>query len=1074
MADPILSRTCVDRGGTFTDIVTIDASGVSVRKVPSDGAVVGDHAVGVLTVGTTVATNAALTRSGAQVTLFITSGFAGLVHTGDMTRRALFDPDAAWPDLPIRECVDVNERIRWDGSIAQPLELPDLPSQPPQSIAVVLLNSSRNSAHEDRLAAWLQQRYPQTPISTGHTLSPGVGLLARLETTVLDAAMTPLLRQAFARDRLPPGTRAIRSDASLCDANQLRAPDALLSGPAGGVLAVQHVARMAGFAHAVGLDMGGTSTDVCRVDVHSPIPRADELRIAGLRVRRPSVDVQTIAAGGGSVVSHRSGQLCIGPESAGADPGPQCYGRGGPPTVTDAALALGWMDPAAFDPPLNPSAVSLPDRAEAVVDLAQELMAHAVEALAVQRGVSLTDHALVAYGGAAGQHAAGVAERLGIQTVLVHPLASVLSAFGQLMAAFGDEVSRAIWLPLHDAHAVLPTVFDELKSTLATFIHYESWVRVRVHGTDHAVRLPWSPSSDLRAAYHAHSDVSDAVPAHAQLEVVDAIVVGTTPGQALPNITNDPFGVGTKRISGPHVLTTPTTSIVIPRGWCAHWSDRLLVLTHVAVSVRTAATDAHGAALWGARFMATATQGGERLRRLARSVNIRERLDFSCAVFDGAGHLIANAPHIPVHLGAMGACVRDLITHVPTAPTGSAWLTNDPTVGGSHLPDLTVITPVDHQGERFFVASRGHHVDVGGISPGSMPARSTSLSQEGVVFRRVRIDLELPQETLAQTRAPVTVAADLHAQIAANRFMAKHLVSLGPAAELTRWMATLRALAEQAVRECIRDLPLGHAEDVIGGVPICLNLYRDGQDLAVDFTGTQGPHAGNLNAPKAVVQAAVLYWLRVLVGCGMPLNDGALAPISLRIPEPSVLAPLPDSAVAGGNVETSQRVVDLLFRATDQRAGSQGTMNNLTIGGADWAHYETIGGGQGASAVGPGQSARQVHMTNTRATDPEVLEARTPLRVECIAQRIGSGGDGEHPGGDGLIRELSTTVACTATLLATRRSRGARGTRAADGLPARDALCRGGIWQAWDGEETALEPGDRIRVETPGGGGWSS
>jgi 5-oxoprolinase (ATP-hydrolysing) len=620
---------------------------------------------------------------------------------------------------------------------------------------------------------------------------------------------------------------------------------------------------------------------------------------------------------------------------------------------------------------------------------------------------------------------------------------------------------------------VLPNVFIALQATLGRFATYESWVRVRVQGTDHAVRLAWSSSADIRAAYHAHSDVSDAVSADAPLEVVDAIVVGTTPGQALPSGIDDPFGVADKRICGPHVLSTPTTSIVIPTGWCAHWCDGLLHLTHVTDSTPTAATDAHGAALWGARFMATATQGGERLRRLARSVNIRERLDFSCAVFDGDGHLIANAPHIPVHLGAMGACVRDLITHVPDAPSDSAWLTNDPTVGGSHLPDLTVITPVDHEGERFFLASRGHHVDVGGISPGSMPARSTELSQEGVVFRRIRIDLKLPADSLAQTRAPATVAADLHAQIAANRFMAKHLVNLGPANELTRWMHTLRGLAEQAVRGCIQELPLGQAEDVIDGVPIRLNLYRDADRLAVDFTGTGGPHTGNLNAPKAVVQAAVLYWLRVMVGQGMPLNDGALVPISLRIPEPSVLAPLPHNAVAGGNVETSQRIVDLLFRATGHRAGSQGTMNNLTIGGLDWAHYETIGGGQGASARGPGQSARQVHMTNTRATDPEVLEARTPLRVECIAQRIGSGGVGEHSGGDGLIRELSTTVACTATLLATRRTRGARGIRAGDGLPAQDALCIGGTWQPWDGEETALEPGDRIRVETPGGGGWS-
>ncbi|MDP6945174.1 MAG: hydantoinase B/oxoprolinase family protein, partial [Myxococcota bacterium] len=467
--------------------------------------------------------------------------------------------------------------------------------------------------------------------------------------------------------------------------------------------------------------------------------------------------------------------------------------------------------------------------------------------------------------------------------------------------------------------------------------------------------------------------------------------------------------------------------------------------------------------------------------RLARSVNIRERHDFSCAIFDGQGRLVANAPHIPVHLGAMGETVRDLIGHLDSLPHGHAWVTNDPSAGGSHLPDLTVVTSVHAGTERWFVACRGHHVDVGGLTPGSMPPSSRDLSDEGVVLRRVPlvdhqgwVDI---REALRGCREMDTVLADLEAQVAANAHAAAGLARLGPPSVVSAWMRHLHAVASEAVSEVIATLADGVATDVIDGVPLRCQLRREGRRLQVDFTGSGPPHKGNLNAPTAVVRAAVLYALRVLVKREIPLNDGALDPIELVVPAPSIVAPPARAAVAGGNVETSQRLADLVLRAAGARAGSQGTMNNLTIGGdtpeGAWSLYETIGGGLGASPTRDGAHGRQVHMTNTRATDPEVLEARLPLRVRRFARRRGSGGRGRHTGGDGLVRELELLASGEVCLLATRRRRGAAGVDGGDdGAPGEDSLGRGATWTTWDGRPTTLDPGDRVRVATPGGGGW--
>jgi 5-oxoprolinase (ATP-hydrolysing) len=1058
-------------------VVRVDPQGqVSFQKIPSDRAVMGDLAAGRLTFGTTVATNALLERNGVRTMLVVSRGFRDLVWIGDMTRPDLFDPDCRWPPPLCFAATEVDGRVDANGVEIEPLgACPNIP--PCDAIAIVLLNSHRNATHELHLAELLRAHHPGVHVVCGHEISPSTGYLARIETTLVDAAITPRLRQSMDKDRLPADSHAMQSDGSLCPGPELRAPDAVLSGPSGGVLAVAEVARIAGFHRAVGLDMGGTSTDVCRVDGKALLRVEGDVRVAGSRLRRPMLDVHTIAAGGGSILSTNGVSLFVGPESAGADPGPQCYGRGGPPTLTDAALAVGLIDHEAFEPRLRQDLVQLPGDPQDYIDLARERMAGAIRQIATARGVRLDDHALVAYGGAAGQHAAAVAQRLGIRTVLLHPAAAVMSAYGQLLARREAASSVAIWKPLPAAWHHVESAWKALAKQLPALGQSEFTVSLRYAGTDHAIEVAAatvdSAVTSFKSSYLNRYGFSRDAP----IEVVDAILRRKGPAPTAPQVAG--WQLAEPR-SGPTRIDCPSTSVDVPRGWTAQVADGLLRLTRTTPDVRssTTARTPGGVALWGARFASVAEQAGETLRRLARSVNIRQRLDFSCAVFDGKGRLIANAPHIPVHLGAMGATISSLILEVPDLPAGQSWLTNDPQAGGSHLPDLTVVTAVVRQGHRFFVASRGHHVDVGGATPGSMPHHAASILEEGLRFRHqpLLIDGGMVDMTslLQGSRQPETVQADIEAQLAANRHAVSLLAELGPAEVLSTWMDHLLDAGADATSRMLPTLVEGRAQDHLDGIPLRVFIRRETSKLTVDFTGTGGPHSGNLNAPPAVVRAAVLYVLRVMAGGRLPLNDGVLRNVHIVLPTPSIICPPTLAAVSGGNVETSQRLVDLLLRALGHMASSQGTMNNLTIGNSDFSFYETIGGGQGASERGVGVSGRQVHMTNTRCTDPEVLEARQPLRVREFSYRRNSGGEGRHMGGDGLVRVVETLVPVTANLLASRRDHGASGLGGTAGKPGHDQLRQAGRWRDWDGAPALLEPGDRIRIETPGGGGWGS
>jgi len=1075
------TSTHVDRGGTFTDVVYVaDGRVVDVRKVRSDQAVVGDLAMGSLTFGTTVATNALLEGTRGRTLLITSEGLGDLPWIRDMTRPSLFEPEVRWPEPLVDRVLEVQARLAPDGSPVGLLAT-DLPALDAtfDGVAICLPHGPTRPDAEARLAEAAQSCWPDAHVVTGHEVSGTVGLLARMETALVDVAIGPVLQRALDADRIPPDACAIRSDGSLCGARDLSASEAVLSGPAGGVIAVAALARALALPLAVGFDMGGTSTDVCLVRDGALPRRHGHVRVAGTHLSRPILEVHTVAAGGGSVVAHDGRSLEVGPGSAGAEPGPQCYGRGGPPTVTDAALVAGRVDPDAFSPPLEPSAVRLPAGADDVLAVAHEQMAQAIRDLAAERGEDVATGALVAFGGAAGQHAADVAARCGIDTVWVHPFASVLSAWGQSLARREEEAVAALWRPLDaTGWAEVCAAWQTLHDALPELGEVRRSLVLRHEGTDDAIAVAGTTLPDCVAAFHDAHRRRYGFVRGAPIEVLEARVRVQEPAPVPPAPDTDPWGLDDRAVPGPTRLDTPTTSIWVPEGWTARRDRGLLRLDrHARVAATGLRDPAAEAALWTARLMGVARRAGHVLQRVARSVNVRERLDFSCAVFDADGRLVANAPHVPVHLGAMGATVRSLIASGIDGPPQQQWVGNDPWAGGSHLPDLTVVRAVDIDGTRLFVANRAHHVDVGGLTPGSMPPQSGHIDDEGFVLRHEpllgvdglrREDLPLPG-----ARQPDTVRADLDAQMAANETAARLLTELG--APLLPWLGALQDLAEQAVLPVLASLPSepAAARDTLDGVPLAVAVHARNGRLVVDFTGTGGPHPGNLNAPSAVVRAAVLYVVRVLAGRGLPLNDGLMRRVDLVVPPGSLLDPPAGAAVAGGNVETSQRLVDLLLRATGRLAPSTGTMTNLTLGGPGWSLYETLGGGQGAGPGGAGASGRQVHMTNTRATDPEVLERRLPLRVHRMALRHGSGGqlDGGHAGGNGLVRELELLAGGEASLLCTRLAV-AHGPVHGEGRAALAHVMVGGDWRPWDGASIELAPGDRVRVQTPGGSAY--
>ncbi len=1157
-------RFFVDRGGTFTDCIGVDTlrGTVHVTKLLSsdDAPLVGIRRLLELPpeapippcefrLGTTLATNALLERRGERCALLITGGFADLLRIGDQTRPDLFALELPTPDLLPARIVEIDARLDPDGSVASAPRSADisaacasLRSAGIEAVAIAVLHAHANPAFEQSVAANVRQHgFEVVVCSTDVSRAPG--LLGRTDTTVVDAYTTGPLRrylhhlgQALNVGETGSVLRGMQSSGGLAEGSAFRGKDAVLSGPAGGVVACASLAQRLGLSQVIGFDMGGTSTDVSRWG--GALERTHETTLAGVRIRTPMMAIHTVAAGGGSLCRFDGLRLSVGPHSAGAVPGPLCYGHpeATEPALTDVAVCLGRLPPDRFPFPLDQTRatkglealaraanMTFEDTAEGLASIAVENMARAIRSVTVARGHDVREHAIAVFGGAGGQWGCPVARALGVRTLVLDPLAGVLSAWGIGHADIrwngerdgaGAELSEG-------SLAALEPAFAELLAEAASAVGAAEGeavrtVSLRYAGTQTSLEVSLGAAAHMREAFEArhHAQFGYTRPGHrveveaVRIEWVRQIAPPPSPPHATGN--GRPRGQSRLRhggrwhpaplydrddvpaqLQGPAVIVEDTGTIVVDPGWrVRRLPEGILLLEDTQPGAHTALStqrDPVALEVMGSRFMAIAEQMGEVLRRTALSTNIRERLDFSCAVFDAEGGLVANAPHMPVHLGAMGASVAAIARQHPCPTPGDVFATNDPTAGGSHLPDITVVTPVFvRESVAFYVASRGHHADVGGLSPGSMPPHATALSQEGVVFAGTRIvhggrfDETAVRAVLEggphPARRPGDNVADLQAQVAANQTGVSLLHALCEDVGLDVVSAHMRHVqdhAAHAVRKAIEALPFTHAsfaDETDDGHRIEVALRRRGGTLEVDFTGTSGCGEHNLHAPRAVTVAAVLYVLRALVGEPIPLNRGCLEPVTLIIPRPSLLDPEPTRAVAGGNVETAQRIVDVLLAAVGRKAASQGTMNNLTFGDGSFGYYETIAGGDGATPSAPGRSGVHTHMTNTRITDPETLELRFPIRLDVFSLRPGSGGAGAHPGGDGVIRQFTILRPLQVSMLADRRVHPpfglAGGAPGAPGNTEIDGQSRPGRFSE------ALPAGSVVRVETPGGGGF--
>ncbi|MGP7998624.1 MAG: hydantoinase B/oxoprolinase family protein [Streptosporangiaceae bacterium] len=1189
----------IDRGGTFTDVVARRPDGtLAVRKLLSDnpraypdavlagirellgvrpGEPIPGGQIGSVRLGTTVATNALLERRGEPTVLVITRGFGDALRIGYQNRPRIFDRRIVLPELLYDRVIEVTERVGAHGDVLVPLDAgavaADLAAAYAdgfRAAAVVCLHGYRYPAHEARIGE-LARAAGFTQVSESAATSPLMKLVSRGDTTVVDAYLSPILARYVDQVAAElPGVRVLfmQSNGGLADARRFRGKDSILSGPAGGIVGMARSSAAAGFGRVIGFDMGGTSTDVSHYA--GEFERQYETEVAGVRMRAPMLSIHTVAAGGGSVLHFDGSRQRVGPDSAGAVPGPACYRRGGPLTVTDANLMLGRIQPGYFprvfghrgDQPLDAAVTarlfaglaaqisaadgqprSSAEVAAGFLEIAVANMANAIKKISVQRGYDITRYTLATFGGAGGQHACAVADQLGMTTVLIHPLAGVLSAYGMGLAdvtamresAVEAELSAAVLAAAADlARRLESEARDELAREGVQLNHVRSASRahLRYAGTDTALTVPLAgpggPAGLVRAFEAAYRQqfsflmpgkpvVLEAVSVELTAAPADTAASLPAAGDARPAARVPMFTGGRWAevdlvprgglrpgavLAGPAIITEDFATTVVEPGWQAELTGRGdLVLTRPgpAPARRVAGTGADPVLLeiFNNLFMSVAEQMGVRLRSTAHSVNIKERLDFSCAVFDAAGQLIANAPHMPVHLGSMGESIKMVISRNPGAiRPGDIFILNDPYHGGTHLPDITVVTPVFGTGPRagsilFFVASRGHHAEIGGITPGSMPAFSQRVEEEGVLIDNWRLvaggslreaeTVHLLSSAEYPSRDPAANVADLRAQVAANEKGAAELGQLVADFGLdvvTAYMGHVQDNAEEAVRRVIARLHDGsYRYELDSGAVIGVSVRVDqaARTAEIDFTGTSAQLPGNFNAPSSVAMAAVLYVLRTLVDDEIPLNSGCLKPVTVIIPPGCLLAPSYPAAVAAGNVETSQAVTGALYAALGVQAEGSGTMNNVTFGSARQQYYETVSSGSGAGDGFDGTAVVQTHMTNSRLTDPEVLEWRYPVRLESYAIRRGSGGAGRWRGGDGGRRRLRFLEPVTVSTLSSHRRVPPYGM--AGGQPG--ALGRQWVEHA-DGRVTELAgcdtvqvaAGDVVVLETPGGGGY--
>jgi 5-oxoprolinase (ATP-hydrolysing) len=1173
----------IDRGGTFTDVVARMPEGRLVtRKLLSDSpgryedaavagirALMAEHGEGpvaAVKMGTTVATNALLERKGEPVALAITRGLGDALRIGYQARPHIFARNIVLPEPLYREVIEIDERLTAEGEVLRPLDLRGAElalrgayERGCRAVAIVLMHGWRWTAHEAALVE-VAREIGFTQVSASHQVGPLLKLVGRGDTTVVDAYLSPVLRRYVDRVVAALGTDThlffMQSNGGLTDASAFQGKDAILSGPAGGIVGMARTAAEAGFDKVIGFDMGGTSTDVSHFA--GDYERTNESIVAGVRVRAPMLQIHTVAAGGGSICHYDGSRFRVGPDSAGAVPGPACYRRGGPLTITDCNVVLGKIRPEHFPTAFGPggdqaidagaslarcaevaqrAGLSPRETAEGFVRIAIENMANAIKQISIARGHDVSRYTLQCFGGAGGQHACLVADALGMSQVMIHPLAGVLSAYGMGLADMVELRQRTL------GGAELEPVLDGLAQEAASALRAQGVERIdvrrraalRYEGSDTSLEVAAGDAEAMRRNFEElhkarFGFVSEGTQVVVETAVVEAVGKSSeevslvreeveersapvqhpssSPGESarMPVLDRETLTPG-QTIQGPAIIIDPSSTTVVEPGWVAtvDWAANLILSrTEPRASSRAFGTEADPVTLEivGNLFMAIAEEMGVALQNTASSVNIKERLDFSCAIFDREGALIANAPHIPVHLGSMGDSIRTIIAARGDArdgrgmKAGDVYVLNAPYRGGTHLPDITVIMPVFVEGDAvaaWYVAARGHHADVGGIAPGSMPPNSVSVHDEGVLIDNVLLVdggrfLEAEMRELLGSgqwpaRDPDRNIADLKAQVAACTRGANELRRV--AREYGRevidaYMNHVMANAEEAVRRLISSLPEGqftYRMDNGAQVSLRISVDRESRSATVDFTGTSAQQPNNFNAPFSICRAATLYVFRTLVDDAIPMNDGCLRPITLIVPEGSMLNPRYPAAVVAGNVETSQVITDALFAACGALAPSQGTMNNFTFGNEARQYYETIAGGAGAGPTHDGASAVQTHMTNSRLTDPEILETRFPVLLERFAIRRGSGGYGRHKGGDGVERHIRFRERMRANILSNRREVPPAGLDGgSDARPGLNQIVRAdGTVETLSGTASAeMRPGDMFVIETPGGGGFGA
>lgn len=1183
----------IDRGGTFTDIVGRAPDGtIRAHKVLSEnpeayrdaavqgirelmglatGAPIPSGAIATVKMGTTVATNALLERKGERTALITTKGFRDALAIGYQARPDIFAKEIIKPELLYESVHEVSERLRADGTLETPLDetearaaLEAAWNDGIRSVAIVFMHAYAYPDHEKRVAAIAREvGFPQ--ISVSHEVSPLMKLVGRGDTTVVDAYLSPILRRYVqqVQEELGEGPRLMfmQSSGGLTAADLFQGKDAILSGPAGGVVGAVETSRLAGFEKVIGFDMGGTSTDVCHFD--GTYERAFETEVAGVRMRAPMMMIHTVAAGGGSILHYRDGRFQVGPDSAGANPGPKCYRRGGPLAVTDANVMTGKLIPDFFpkifgpnrDEALDAEAVKtafaeLADKigggrkpeevADGFLRIAVENMANAIKKISVQRGYDVTGYALTCFGGAGGQSGCMVADSLGMETVILHPFSGILSAYGMGLADIRASRQQAVIKRLEDA---LMPALDTLRAELAAQTEAElkaqgvtgddcetlTRAHLRYEGTDTPLPVLLASPAEMMAAFEDAHRKQFGFAYENKPVVVEALEVESSGGGAGIIEADHPLTEGTPeaarttrfyaagqwheagvylraglkpgmKVPGPALVIEPHATIVVEPGWQAEINVKdHVILRRVVPLERSAAIGTHAdpvmLEVFNNLFMSIAEQMGLTLQNTAYSVNIKERLDFSCAVFDRNGALVANAPHMPVHLGSMDRSVETVIKlNEGKIRPGDVFALNAPYNGGTHLPDITVVSPVfDDAGKEilFWSASRGHHADVGGSAPGSMTPLATTVDEEGVLIDNFKLvdqgrfrEAELI-ELLTSHPYPVRNVhqnvADLKAQIAANEKGIQELRKMVTHFGLDvvqAYMGHVQDNAEESVRRVIsalKDSACDYPTDQGSVIKVKITVDKDKREATVDFTGTSPVAANNFNAPEPVTRAAVLYCFRVMVDGHIPMNAGCLRPIRIILPDGCMLKPEYPAAVVAGNVETSQHVTNALFAALGAMANSQGSMNNLTFGNNTYQYYETICSGSPAGPGFNGTDGVHVHMTNSRLTDPEVLEFRFPVLLEDFHIRKGSGGKGKWSAGGGTLRTLRFLEKMDLAILGSHRTITPKGMEGGeDGQLGRTEVRRldGRIEVLKGCDQTVLEPGEAVTMITPTAGGW--